>query len=133
MRELDAEVVKVGEDSKHEIETLKTYVKDVRARFNVYIPNKTDSIDAKLGQYLNNYPDKRKLKFTFMRQNQGTYVFGSLLVHVRVDGQSIHVKADGVSIQIGEFIDNVTPLELQKVESRDPIKRLVGGDNGDQS
>ena len=28
---------------------------------------------------------------------------------------------------IGEFIDNITPIELQKFEIRDPIKRLIGG------
>ena len=56
-------------DHENEVETLKTYVRDVTARFNVYIANKTDAIDAKLGQYLNAYPDKRKFKFTFMRES----------------------------------------------------------------
>ena len=55
-------------NNEAEVETLQTYVKDITARLNVYIPNKTDAIDAKLGNYLNNYPDKRKLKFTFIRQ-----------------------------------------------------------------
>ena len=28
---------------------------------------------------------------------------------------------------IGEFIDDVTPIELQKFEVRNPITRLIGG------
>ena len=62
------ELLQKMRDHENEVETLKTYVRDVTARFNVYIPNKTDAIDAKLGAYLNAYPDKRRLKFTFMRQ-----------------------------------------------------------------
>lgn len=69
MRELDAEVIKIDQGYKDEIETLKSYVRDVTARFNCYTANKTDAIDSKLGQYLNAYPDKRKLKFTFMRES----------------------------------------------------------------
>ena len=49
MRELDAEVSKIDDGYRNEIETLKTYVKDVTARFNVYHANKTDAIDNKLG------------------------------------------------------------------------------------
>ena len=126
MRELDAEVIKIDQGYKDEIETLKTYVRDVTARFNCYTANKTDAIDAKLGAYLNAYPDKRKLKFTFMRESQGTYVFGSRLVNVTTSGNEIQVKTDGKFMPIGEFIDKITPLELQKFECRDPIKRLVG-------
>ena len=117
-------------DHENEVETLKTYVRDVTARFNVYIANKTDAIDAKLGQYLNAYPDKRKLKFTFMRQGQGTYVFGSRLVNVTTSGNEIQVKTEGKTMPIGEFIDDVTPQELRKFECREPINRLTGKGGG---
>lgn len=115
---------KLEQDYKEEVSTLKAFANDIKARLAVYIPNKTDQIDVKLGQYLNNYPDKRKLKFTFCRQAQGKYVFGSRLVVVKVDGSSIHVQTENRSIPIGEFIDEFTPKELKKVELRDPTRRL---------
>ena len=89
------------------------------------MPNKQDAIDVKLGQFVNNYPDKRKLKFAFVRQAQGKYVFGTRLVTVKVEGSSIHVVTDGTSMPIGQFIDEITPKEVQKYESRDPMKLLM--------
>ena len=73
---------------------------------------------------MNNYPDKRKLKFTFIRQAQGSYVFGTRLVTVKVDGTSIHVHTDGRSIPIGQFIDDITPKELAKFENRNPLLKV---------
>ena len=71
----------------------------------------------------------------FMRQGQGVYVFGSRLVNVTTSGNEIQVKSEGQTMPIGEFIDQVTPLELKKFECRDPIKRLTDRDKGrdDQS
>ena len=37
------------------------------------------------------------------------------------------MKTDGHDMAIGQFIDTITPVELQKFSVRDPIKRLVGG------
>ena len=118
---------KIEQDHNEEVSALKSFANDIKARFNVYIPNKQDAIDVKLGTYMNNYPDKRKLKFTFIRQAQGSYVFGTRLVTVKVDGTSIHVKTDGRSIPIGEFIDEITPKELLKFENRNPILRSKQG------
>ena len=57
-------------------------------------------------------------------------MFGSRLVHVSTAGTEIQVKTDGKSMPIGEFIDKVTPLELQKFECREPIMRLTGKGGG---
>jgi hypothetical protein len=32
-----------------------------------------DLIDRKLAEYLNNYPDRSKLKIMFMRESEGVY------------------------------------------------------------
>ena len=45
-----------------EVRTLKAYVTDLKARLAVYIPVKSDPIDVSLAQYMNNYPDKKKIK-----------------------------------------------------------------------
>ena len=117
------------QDHVEEVSTLKAFANDIKARLNVYIPNKTDNVDVKLGQYLNSYPDKRKLKFTFIRQGQGKYVFGTRMVHVVVDGVAVCVTTGSRKIPIGEFIDEFTPKELLQFESRDPMKRLAGNED----
>jgi len=52
-----------------EIETLKVYIIDLKGRIAVYIPVRSDPIDVKLAEYINNYPDRKKLKIMFMRES----------------------------------------------------------------
>ena len=61
---------------EQEIETLKAYIVDLKSRIAVYIPVKSDAIDVKLAEYINNYPDRSKLKIMFMRESNGVYEFG---------------------------------------------------------
>ena len=44
--------------SEMEVETLKGYVMDLKARIMVYIPLKDCAIDRKLAEHINNYPDR---------------------------------------------------------------------------
>ena len=71
MRNLDKacelRVKKLKEKHNLEAETLKAYIQDIKARIPNYIPVKGDEIDQVLAQYINNYPDKSKLKLMFMR------------------------------------------------------------------
>ena len=71
-------------DKEAENETLKQYIIDLKARIAVYIPVKGDLIDQKLAEYINNYPDRQKLKIMFMRESSGVYEFGSKRVRVEV-------------------------------------------------
>ena len=68
-----------------QIETLKMYIIDFNCKINFYIPVKTDVIDLTLGKYINNYPDRKKLKIMFMRESEGVYEFGSRKVMVKVE------------------------------------------------
>ena len=45
-------------DSESEVDTLKAYIIDLKARIAVYIPTKGDAVDKKLAEYINNYPDR---------------------------------------------------------------------------
>ena len=49
----------------------------MKSRIAVYIPVKHDSIDKKLAEYINNYPERSKLKIMFMRESEGIYQFGT--------------------------------------------------------
>ena len=64
MRDLESHV----DDRDTDIESLKQTIENLRARYEkkltdikqriaVYIPVKSDAIDSKLADYINNYPD----------------------------------------------------------------------------
>ena len=111
-------------DSESKIETLKTYIVDLKSRIAVYIPVKNDTIDKKLAEYINNYPDRKKLKIMFMRESEGVYEFGSKRVKVSVQRDKIQIKVGGGYLSIDEFLDQYTPTELDRLERRSPNKRF---------
>ena len=90
----------------------------------MYIPVKNDSIDRKLAEYINNFPDRNKLKIMFMRETEGVYEFGSRKVQVKVEGGKILIRVGGGYLSVDEFLDQYTPVELEKLERRDPLKLL---------
>ena len=51
-------------------------------------------------------------------------MFGSKRVSVKVEKDCIKIRVGGGYLSIDEFIDQYTPLELEKLERRDPIKRF---------
>ena len=67
------DLLKQLKDAEGEIETLKTYILDLKQRIAVYIPIKGDPIDQKLAEFINNYPERQKLKIMFMRESEGVY------------------------------------------------------------
>ena len=62
---------------EEEIAHLKSYILDLKSRIAIYLPVKGDPIDHKVAEYINNYPDRAKLKIMFMRESSGVYEFGS--------------------------------------------------------
>ena len=111
-------------DLEFENETLRNYIIDLKARVAVYVPVREDSIDMKLAEYINNYPDRNKLKIMFMREQAGVYSFGSKRVTVRIEKGRILIRVGGGYNSIDEFLDQHTPTELEKLERRDPLKRF---------
>ena len=68
----------------------------------------------------------------FLRQSEGVYVFGTKRVFVKLEMDKIVsklkrvtlVRVGGGYLTIEEFIDIYTPLELDRLERQDPMKRL---------
>ena len=118
------ELLKQLKDCENEVDTLKSYIIDLKSRIAVYIPVKHDSIDKKLAEYINNYPERSKLKIMFMRESEGIYQFGTKKVYVRVDQDKINIRVGGGFLSIDEFLDQYTPAELEKLERKDPLKRF---------
>ena len=84
------ELLRQLKEAETEIETLKHYIIELKQRIAVYIPVKEDAIDRKLAEYINNYPERAKLKIMFMRESEGIYQFGTKRVYVRVDKDKIN-------------------------------------------
>ena len=98
---------------------------DLKTRIAVYIPVKDDPVDRRLAEYINNYPDRQKLKIMFMRESEGVYQFGTKRIAVRVDKDRINIRVGGGYLSIDEFLDQYTPVELEKLERANPMKRFT--------
>ena len=107
-----------------DIKELTDILNDVANKMQFYIPVKTDVTDITLGDYINNYPDKKKLKILFMRESEGVYQFGTRRVNVRVERGKIMIKVGGGYLSIDEFLDQYTPAELAAFERQDPLMRF---------
>jgi DNA repair exonuclease SbcCD ATPase subunit len=118
------ELLKQLKDAEVEIETLKQYIIDLKQRIAVYIPVKEDSTDKKLAEFINNYPERSKLKIMFMRETEGVYQFGTKRVSVKVEKDNIKIRVGGGYLSIDEFLDQYTPVELEKLERKDPLRRF---------
>ena len=121
---ISLEVLKQLKDAEIEIASLQQYIIDLKQRIAVYIPVKEDTIDKKLAEYINNYPERQKLKIMFMRESEGVYQFGTKRVAVKVEKHSIKIRVGGGYLSIDEFLDQYTPVELEKLERNDPLKRF---------
>lgn len=96
----------IENDSLHnEISALKSYIIDLKSRIAVYIPVKDDRVDKKIAEYINNYPDRQKLKILFMRETEGVYQFGTKRVVVKIDKDKINIRVGGGYLSIDEFLD----------------------------
>lgn len=60
----------------------------------------------------------------FLKETDGVYQFGSRRVYVRVDRDKITVRVGGGYLSLDEFLDMYTPMELEKIERNDPIKKF---------
>ena len=57
-----------------EVEKFKLIAKT--AMNKIYYADKLDPIDQQLGNYLNNFPERKELKIMFLRETEGVYQFG---------------------------------------------------------
>ena len=58
-----------------------------------------------MAEYINNFPERQKLKILFMRESEGVYQFGTKRVSVRVDMDRINIRVGGGYLSIDEFLD----------------------------
>jgi len=86
------ELLKQLKEADEEIGQLKAHVIELRQRMSIYIPFTDDDIDVRLAEFINNYPERQKMKIMFLRESQGVYQFGSRRVAVNVMKDKINSK-----------------------------------------
>ena len=117
-------MLKQLKNAEAELETLKQYIIDLKHRIAVYIPVKDDQVDRRLAEFINNYPERQKLKIMFMRETEGVYQFGTKRVAVKVEHDNIKIRVGGGYLSIDEFLDQYTPVEMERLDRKDPVKRF---------
>ena len=60
-----------------------------------------------------------------MRETEGVYQFGTKRVWVRCVRDKIEIKVGGGYLSVDEFLDQYTPAELEKLERKDPMRRMT--------
>lgn len=111
------ELLKQLKEAEQEVETLKSYIIDLKSKVAVYIPIKDDPIDEKLADFINNYPDRQKLKIMFMRESEGVYEFGSKKIFIKVE-------KDRIKSKLTLFNRLCSPCR-RRLHGNRPIPRLV--------
>jgi len=80
---------------------------------------KGDQIDIALCEYLNNYKNREFLKVRFIRENEGVYTFGTKKIFVKLLDTGLKIRVGGGYLNIDEFLEQFTPIELEKLARRE--------------
>ena len=86
------QLLKDLKDAETELETLKSYVIDLKSKVAIYVPVKDDIVDLKLADFINNYPDRQRLKIMFLRESEGVYQFGTRKILIKIKNNQIKSK-----------------------------------------
>ena len=111
------------EEALNEMDRLKELYKN--AANLIYHAAKGDDIDLKLGQFLNTFPEREKMRIMFLRESEGVYQFGQKRVYIKIEkGDTILVRVGGGYMQIKEFMEKYTLSEVDKIERHDVMDRF---------
>ena len=58
-----------------------------------------------MAEFINNYPDRKRLKLIFLRESPGLYQFGSKQVLVKLMRDSLQIKSGGGYLPVEQFVD----------------------------
>lgn len=125
---ISLELIKQLKDAEVEIDCLKQYIMDLKARVAVYIPVQDDPVDKRLAEFINNYPEKKKLRLMFLREQQGLYLFGSRKVTIKLENKQLKVKVAGGFLSMDEFIDQYHSQEVDRMDriANNSLTRKIG-------
>lgn len=91
----------------------------------IYIAHKLDKTDITLGNFINKYPERKKMGIMFLRESEGVYQFGQKRVYIKVEkGDKIFVRVGGGYMNIEEFIRTYTTEETDKITRKDVLSKF---------
>lgn len=61
----------------------------------------------------------------FMREADGVYQFGTKRIRITCVRDKIQIQVGGGYLSIDEFLDQYTPVELERLERKDPMRRMT--------
>jgi hypothetical protein len=78
-----------------------------------------------LGNFLNRYPERKKMNIMFLRESEGVYQFGQKRVYIKVEkGEKIFVRVGGGFMYINDFINQYTLEETDKIARKDVFQKF---------
>lgn len=113
--------------SKSKINELNILIQKLREGQveKVYIAKKADKIDVALGEFINQYPEKGRIKILFLRESEGVYQFGARKIFIKIEkGNNLLVKVGGGFMHIHDFIEQYTHEEVAKISRRNVLERF---------
>ena len=115
---------------EHDVASLKSYIIDLKSRLACYIPVKSDPTDVALAEYINSgVAVSQKMQIMFMRESVGVYEFGTRRIMLKASNladSKLLVKTGAANwIGIDEFLEQAMPVELIKLERREPLKQVT--------
>ena len=75
----------------------------------IYISHRKDKVDIVLGNFINTFPEREKMKILFLRESEGVYQFGQKRVYIKIGkGNQLVVRVGGGYMLIQDFIEQYT-------------------------
>ena len=99
-------------EKSDEVEVLMSAVIKLQRNRENYIPVANDPVDTALADYINTLDDPLPVPFT--REEEGTYLFGTKRIFVKLEQGTIIIRVGGGFMQVNEFIDVYTSAEVDK-------------------
>ena len=91
----------------------------------IYIGHRKDKVDIVLGNFINTFPEREKMKILFLRESEGVYQFGQKRVYIKIGkGNQLVVRVGGGYMLIQDFIEQYTSQEVDRIQRKDVISRF---------
>lgn len=91
----------------------------------IYIAKKHDTVDRALADFVNKFPERKKMNILFIRESAGVYQFGSKRIYIKIEkGNQILVRVGGGYMHIDEFLQQYTQSEVERVQRSDVLKKF---------
>ena len=104
------EEVKGYRDRDAEFDKMIEYWRELHKMNFKYIPQKDDSADAKLADFINKSDSEKRMKCLFVRESEGHYSYFTKKVIMKMENSNLIIRVGGGFMSIDEFIEQHNPI-----------------------